>query len=267
MRLDAVAVIAKNSVFGVAFACMVAAPFARAATPDTAQPRVLVELFTSEGCSSCPPVDALLEQWDKTQPLAGAQMIVLSEHVDYWDHDGWKDPYSSAAITDRQDAYVRVMGLNSPYTPQVIVDGTSVLKLSDEKQVEDAFDKAKAAPQVPVTLGKTVVGASTPGILDSHVDVDGTSATKNADIYAAVALNQTQSQVTKGENSGHLLTNVAVVQQIQKIGKLEKGKTVSKDIRFKLEPGTDPKNLRLVVFVQESGPGRVIGVAQQKLTE
>ena len=235
----------------------------RAADTHAATP-VLVELFTSEGCSSCPPADAWLQRMDAAQPLPGAELIVLSEHVDYWNHDGWKDPYSSSLVTQRQSDYVRAPGLQTPYTPQVIVDGATDLHLTDDQQMEQTFQKAAASQKVPVRITSVTLDPANPTALRAHVEVDGDSAGENADIYDAVALSHAESQVLRGENGGKHLTHVAVVQELTKIGKMQKGKTFNRDIEIKLKPGTDPKNIRLVVFAQKSGPGKVLGAALQE---
>jgi hypothetical protein len=240
-----------------------AAPSQSADTPNSRTP-ILVELFTSEGCSSCPPADVWLQKIDASQPIPGAQLIVLSEHVDYWDHDGWKDPYSQALFTDRQSGYVRAMGLSTAYTPQVIVNGTSELQLSEPQQITQVLVKAASAPQAPVSISALSVEGSVPPVLRAHIVVDGGQEKRNADIFAAVALGHAESQVAHGENGGKRLTHVAVVQEFVKIGKLEKGKVFSQDFQVKLRPNTDSGNIRLIVFVQEPDLGKVLGAALQK---
>jgi len=226
---------------------------------------VLVELFTSEGCSSCPPADVMIKTLDELQPIPGAHLIVLSEHVTYWDHDGWKDPNSSPALTDRQAAYESALKEQSSYTPQIIVNGTEQIRINyPQQQMTDIFEKAAAAPKVPVRIGDVTVDAANPTVLRAHIETDVNSEKHGGDVYVAVALDHVESQVLKGENGGKHLVHVAVVQQLTKVGKLPKGKNFSQDVQLKLAPGTDPKNVRLVVFVQESGPGNVLGAAQRK---
>lgn len=240
----------------------------KTAAPDASSSEarpVLVELFTSEGCSSCPPADVMIKTLDEFQPIPGAQLIVLSEHVTYWDHDGWEDPNSSSALTDRQAAYESALKEQSSYTPQIIVDGTEQIRINYlQQQMTDIFQKAAAAPKVPVRIGEVTVAAGSPAVLRAHIETDVNSEKHGGDVYVAVALDHVESQVLKGENGGKHLVHVAVVQQLTKVGKLPKGKNFSQDVQLKLAPGTDPKNVRVIVFVQESGPGNVLGSAVRK---
>jgi hypothetical protein len=225
---------------------------------------ILVELFTSEGCSSCPPADALLQKLDALQPVAGAQLIVLSEHVDYWDHDGWKDPHSSSALTERQSAYVQALGLKTAYTPQMIVDGRTDVRANDPQQLDRVFRDATVAPKIPVRIAEVSVDTGNPAVLRSHIEADGTADGHNADVFLAVALDHFESQVLHGENRGRHLAHVAVVLQVAKVGKLPKGKAFDETVQLKLKPGADPANLRIVAFVQEPGSGRILGAALRK---
>jgi len=225
---------------------------------------VLIELFTSEGCSSCPPADIFLQKLDTAQPIPGAQLIVLSEHVTYWDQDGWKDPNSSPSLTDRQSSYEGPLGESTVFTPQLIVDGTQQMRLGNPQQIEDLLKKAAAAPKVPIRIGEVTVDAGNPTTLRAHLETDANFAKHNADVYVAVALDHVESQVLRGENGGRHLVHVAVVQEFTKVGKLQKGKTFAQDVQLKLKPGTDVKNVRLVALVQEPGPGKVLGAALRK---
>ena len=232
---------------------------------------VLVELFTSEGCSSCPPADALLQQLDRWQPVAGAQLIVLSEHVDYWDHGGWSDPHSSHLLTERQNGYSDHFKLATVYTPQMVVDGNREFLGSDGRLALQACQKAASVRKIPIRI--SLISAEKPSHdnqagLQAHVEADALDESYNfkpADIYVVVALNSTESQVAGGENKGRHLNHVAVVQSLTKIGSVKKGKSFAQDVPLKLDPRTDPERVRVIAFVQESGQGPVLGAALQRV--
>src|SRR5579863_5265515 len=170
---------------------------------DSVQPArtpVLVELFTSEGCSSCPPADALLAKLDESQPISGAQAIVLSEHVDYWDHDGWKDAYSSSFFTTRQGVYAHRFSVKEPYTPQIVIDGTTQMNGSDGRAVAGAIEAARAQMKIPVRISD--VSAPNAKSIRVHLAVDalpGDVKARKGDIFIAVALDHAASHVSAGE--------------------------------------------------------------------
>jgi hypothetical protein len=227
---------------------------------------VLVELFTSEGCSSCPPADRFLQKLD-AQPIPGAQVIVLSEHVDYWNHIGWKDPYSDHSYSERQSTYAQRFGLGSIYTPQMVVDGSSEFNGSDSALANKAFAKVLGAPTIPVRLSSVSTDAS--NILHAHIEIGSQASTfgsPQAEVYVAVALNRVESQVSSGENAGHRLAHVSVVKSLTKVGALNQGQVLARNVQLKLEPGSDFRNLRLIAFVQEPRQGRVLGAASMQVS-
>ena len=222
---------------------------------------ILMELFTSEGCSSCPPADNWVERLDAAQPLAGAELIVLSEHVDYWDHDGWKDPYSSPQWTARQKGYVTMLGLSDAYTPQIILDGNVEVRPANAQQTKQSLEKAAGAQMMAVRIDGAALAS---GELTGRVEADGGAQKHSGEVYVAVALDKTLTDVLAGENDGKKLTNVAVVKDLVKIGKLERGKNFDQTFRVKVWPGADAGNMRVVAFVQEPGQGRILGAGMTK---
>jgi hypothetical protein len=221
---------------------------------------VLVELFTSEGCSSCPPADAFLQKLDQ-QPVAGAEMMVLSEHVDYWNHIGWKDPYSARFYSDRQSAYAKRFALDGPYTPQMVVDGSSEFVGSDAELAGKAFTRALASQKIAVRVSGISVGPGS--VLKAHVETG--TVPSDAEVLLAVALNHAESQVLHGENGGRTLTHTAVVRAMVKVGMTSRGQVFAGDAEVKLEPGLARDNLRVIAFVQEAHQGKVLGAAVDRV--
>ena len=233
---------------------------ASAATPVP----VLVELFTSEGCSSCPPADIILKRLDDFQPISGAQLIVLSEHVTYWDQLGWKDPNSSPKFTDRQSSYERRLAIPEPYTPQFVIDGSQSVSLENLHALEDALNKAKENAKLPIAIRDVSLDPSNPTVVRAHIAVAANVEKHSADVYVALALNHVESKVLRGENGGKQLVHVAVVQQLTKIGKLSNGKAFEEDIQLKVERPEGLENVRIVALAQDPGPGKLLGAAMWK---
>ena len=216
---------------------------------------ILVELFTSEGCSDCPPADALLQVLDSTQPIPGAQVIVLEEHVDYWDDGGWRDPFSSHAFTLRQNQYVDRLRVSSgPYTPQMVVDGSESFVGNDRAHAGRALAKEAAVDKIKVEISSLHVEQ---GKVVGHVETAATPS--KAEVFIAIALDHAQSQVVRGENGGRQLQHVAVVERLVSIGKVKKGEPFSKDVTVALDHPS--QGHRLIAFVQEGDQGKVFGAA------
>lgn len=247
----------------VVLASTIALGITRAGGAEGPPPMVLIELFTSEGCSSCPPADAFLRQLDASQPVPGAQLIVLGEHVDYWDRQGWTDPFSSAALTDRQRAYARALGLHEVFTPQFIVDGSSEMRLSARQNIAQILTSAAAAPKIPVALESIKIEAGTPDFVSGVITLEGT-VRHSSDVYLAIALDHFESKVLRGENRGQTLTHVAILLDLVKLDSLAPGEKYRRDFRVPLKAGVDPGNVRVIGFVQESGNGKVLGAARAR---
>jgi hypothetical protein len=225
---------------------------------NTRQP-VLVELFTSEGCSSCPPADAVLAKLDATQPVAGAEAIVLSEHVTYWDRLGWRDPFSLEAMTQRQQQYASHFGTDEVYTPQVVVDGTAQLVGSDERGVRQAVAKAATVAKEELSIGDAQWDAG--GSI--HFTVQGKSnGEAKTTLVAALAEDTAQSQVSRGENAGRNLRHVAIVRVMQEMGGgAEDGRTLTLAAPSASHGGP----IRLVVFRVDRKTAHVVAIAERTL--
>ena len=252
----------KTSLLAAFLAVLCSATFAAAAdNPQSAAAPVLVELFTSEGCSSCPPADAMLANLDRLQPVPGAHVIVLEEHVDYWNHDGWTDKYSSSAITERQTEYKDRFKLNDIYTPEMVVDGETQFNGSEAKAAVHAIEEARSKPKVAVRITSLWLDGKA---IHAHIDAEALPASlgvRKADIFVAAALDHAESQVLKGENKGRDLKHVAVAITLSKVGTAEDRGAFSRDVVVKLPSAVDAANLRLVAFVQKPDGGAVLGAS------
>lgn len=231
--------------------------------PQPSRTPVLVELFTSEGCSDCPPADALLARLDSGQFVLGAEAIVLSEHVTYWNHLGWSDPFSFDAMDERQTNYARRFGLDSVYTPQIVVDGAAQLVGSDSGALRSAVARAASTPKPALIIRNA--HRATDGSVSFSVQA---AADSKVNLVAALAENATRSEVARGENAGRTLRHVAVVRVLKEFGsEAVDGRPLKLSGANLLQTVKDGEPIRLVVFLVDRSSGHVVAVAEQTLSQ
>jgi hypothetical protein len=251
---------------------------ATASVPPAQHTPVLVELFTSEGCSSCPPADALLAKLDMQQPVPGADVIVLEQHVDYWDDLGWRDPFASKAATQRQNDYSFALGAEV-YTPQMIIDGRTVILGSDESRARHVIEAAEKPAKAEIRIAWVGAAAGDSRILQIHTgNLTGIaptpaakathggkpSASPNADVFLAITESHLHSDVRRGENAGRGLEHDGVVRQFVKLGQATPGTDTSFESKMTVSLPKEwrRENLRAVVFVQDPRTRQVFGSAE-----
>lgn len=189
-----------------------------ASRTDGGRTPVLVELYTSEGCSDCPPANELLTEFGKTQPVPGAEVIPLALHVDYFNSKSWSDRFSSRDFTARQSLYAAAEGHSQDYTPQMIVDGQEEFVGSDRARAARAIALAARAPKASVRI---TPGPFASGAVPLKIQVDRLPAStvgNSVSVYLAVTEDGLQSQVSGGENANHTLRHSAVVRKLTRLG-------------------------------------------------
>jgi len=225
---------------------------------------VVVELFTSEGCSSCPPADNLLIRMAEQQPIENAEVIALEEHVDYWNELGWVDPFSSSEWTARQQVYAGVLGNGNAYTPQMVVDGKTEFVGSQSRKAWQAVQQAASQQKAPVTLRlASSPDASTESLSVTIDKLPEIGHRDTAEVWLAITETGLHSAVKRGENAGEDLHHAAVVRSIRKIGEAKAGDqtSFSGDATVTLRTQWKRENLHAVVFVQEKKSRRILGAA------
>lgn len=239
-------------------------------TPPKSATPVIVELFTSEGCSDCPPADRLLYALEEAQPVPGAEIIALEEHVDYWDSDGWRDPFSSSQFTQRQKDYVDTFNLPTAYTPQMVVDGTVAFVGSDRNRALAAIGKAALAPKANLKIEEVADAKSDARDLHLRVNLAPLGAANpkhGADVLLAVTEDKLESNVTRGENAGKYLRHLSVVRELRDLGRVDSAGSFSAAPDLNLDGNWKRENLHVVVFVQDRSKKGILGASELSVSK
>jgi len=237
---------------------------AKTTEPGVPRRAVVVELFTSEGCSSCPPADELLGHLRQDLSAKNVQVIPLGFHVDYWNSLGWKDRFSSAEFTQRQEQYTRSLKVDGPYTPEMVVDGEVEFVGNDSGRAQSTIRQQASE------LETAQVKIATAGKDQLTVQIKGPASPKDGALVMLVMLVITEdnlsTQVGSGENGGRTLHHAAVVRELREVGTLKNG-ALETTVPLKLQKDWKRNDLRAVVFVQNGPSGKIEGAASVALAD
>ncbi|MDF2189858.1 DUF1223 domain-containing protein [Paraflavitalea sp. CAU 1676] len=211
---------------------------------NTGKGFAVIELFTSEGCSSCPPADRLIEQLG-AQDQQG-QLYILAYHVDYWDHQGWKDRFSDKSYTARQQEYARLLHVDPIYTPQLVVNGAGEFVGSDQRSISAAIGE-QLQQDLPrkLKLNGVIDGKN---LIISH---NGEQNTKS-ELVVALVQKKAESRVKAGENMGRDLSHVQIVRDLKQVS-LQNGSTAE----IRLPKDFDKSSWEVIGFVQDKESGKI----------
>ncbi len=258
MKIAALLVLASFALVAALLILPSAAPEAAAPSPPSepvtlhiAEPVAIVELFTSEGCSSCPPADRLLlDLAERDDP----RLLPLAFHVDYWNRLGWRDPFSDAAYSQRQRTYARSFESGRVYTPQMVVNGQREFVGSRRQEAEQAIQQALAQPaRATVEVSARVKGQTV------SVDYAVTDAPAGALLNLALVQQRAEQAVPRGENAGRTLRHANVVRAFETVQAGEGTRALT------LPQGLPAENASVVAYVQDPGTMQVVGASRVRL--
>jgi hypothetical protein len=266
LALTGLAIVLASSLFPLPVSRPIGPPPASSAASEATP--VVVELFTSEGCSSCPPADALLARLESTQPIPGARIVAIEEHVDYWNHLGWVDPFSSPDWTARQQDYAAAFREDGEYTPQMVVGGRDEFVGSRSDLASKSIERALGLPRVAVTLAPSGGdGANEPRFLVRVEKLTTLAPGDSAEVSILVTEAALASEVARGENQGRKLHHASVLRSLRRIGTADRlaANAFEGTVALKLKPEWKRDNLTAVVLVQEKKSRHILGAASARI--
>jgi hypothetical protein len=240
---------------------------ASAQAMTSAKQPVIVELFTSEGCSSCPPADSLLAKLSEDQPFDRIEIIPLEEHVDYWNNLGWTDPFSSSAFSRRQQDYANLIPGSGVYTPQIVVDGRAQFVGSRTDEAREQIRWAASQPKSRLLLLPTSSPNARTRAFELRLDPSTPSPSSSPlELWVAITEKGLHSDVTAGENSGETLQHAPVVRQLRKLQSLSLPLNAPLTFTLNIRDNWNPANLTVVAFLVQPRSRQILAGGSSPFT-